>query len=145
MKNIFMATLLVLSTNAFSAEFLIKLSRIPGFSPNPTASDLTINDRGQITYRIANNKGTTTTKLGVLSDAALTKLKDKIELIADNAKLENLDANRPRCMDAPSTRILVNKGGKEITISSKVACRRSAVSGTEELANLVVSLETLGR
>lgn len=145
MKSFLVLAAILLSSEAMSSEVLLKLSRGSGFSPIPTRTVVTISENGQIV--VAKTVRNTTTKevLGKLSVKAVESLKDKIEEIADDAVLVDLDAKKPRCMDAPSTEIAVTKGSKEIVIAAKRSCHRFEVEAYEasNLSKLIESVATL--
>lgn len=145
MKTSLFILIAAISSQTFAAEKLITLTRGSGFSPVPRSIELSIEDNGKIISKTTTRGTSSSLLLGTLSKTAVANLKDRIELIDDNAVATNLDANRPRCMDAPSTRVVVNKGGKEIRISAKVSCQRFEVEGTSDLTSLITGLETLSK
>ena len=112
-KLFFVLSFVVLSSQAMSAGVLLKLSRGSGFSPFPRSTSLVITDTGEVFKQISERRLVRKVAVAQLSPVALSTLKEKIETIADDAVLINIDAKRPRCMDAPSTSLKVNKGGKE--------------------------------
>ena len=144
MKNLIVLSAMALSLSASAGE-LITLSRSSGFSPRPQSTKLTIDESGSIVRAVRTLGDLKKENLGKLSASAIQSLKDKIEAIDDNAKLVDPNPKAPRCMDAPSTTVTINKGGKDIVISSIVSCHTSTVDdgNAVELANLISSLETL--
>lgn len=140
-------SLLALSTQAFSAEYLVKYVRGGGFAPVAMNLEVSVLENGKVVA--VNKRGTVVSKtlVATLSPAGLQNLKDKIEQVPDNTKLVDLDPNRGRCMDAPSTRVTINKGGKEIAVSSVVNCKRFAAqdSYAVELSKLAESFVLLSK
>jgi hypothetical protein len=143
MKLFILLSVITLSTQVMSAEVLLKLQRGSGFGPVVSHSSLTITEDGQVTKMISQAGSVRKVSIGKLSANVVANLKDKIETIADNGKLINLDAQRPRCMDAPSTSLTVNKGGKEITISAWRMCQRFETKDleTKSLKSLAESFD----
>lgn len=72
-------------------------------------------------------------------------LKTKIEAIEDDAKLVDPNSKASRCMDVPSNSIVVNKGGKDITIYLRASCHTSKVENynAEDIAYLIQGLAKL--
>lgn len=145
MKLFFVLSFVVLSSQAMSAEVLLKLSRGSGFSPFPRSTSLVITDSGEVFKHISERRLVRKVAVAQLSPVALSTLKEKIESIADDAVLINIDAKRPPCMDAPSTSLKVNKGGKEIEIAAVRSCQRhqSEDLETEDLLALAQSFDYL--
>lgn len=143
MKSIFVLAAIVMSSQAMSSEVLLKYTKGSGFGPFPSTKTLEVKDNGEITRTNKFQNKIEKTQVGKLSAATVQVIKDRIENVSDNAKLVDLDANKPRCMDAPSTRISVNKGGKEIQISGYSNCHRLEVQETvaTEISKLVAALE----
>ena len=147
MKSLFVLAAIVMSSQAMSAETLLKYTKGSGFGPFPMSTTVEVKDNGEIsrTHRFQNKIEKSVT--GKLSAATVQIIKDRIETITDEAKLVDLDAKKPRCMDAPSTRIAVNKGGKEIQISGFSNCHRLAVqeSAAEALTKVAESFEYISK
>jgi hypothetical protein len=144
MKNLIVLSVMALSLSANAGE-LITLSRSSGFSPRPQSTKLTIDESGSIVRVVQTQREVTKETLGKLSANAVQSLKDKIESIDDNAKPVDPNPKAPRCMDAPSSSITVNKGGKSIVISSRASCHTSTVNdgNAVDLASLISSLDRL--
>ncbi len=131
MKFFILLSAITLSAQVMSAEVLLKYNQGSGFGPFVSSSSLTITEDGQVTKMISQARAVRRINIGKLSANVVANLKDKIETIADNGKLINLDAQRPGCMDAPSTSLIVNKGGKEITIAAWRNCQRHQTKDLE--------------
>jgi hypothetical protein len=144
MKNLIVLSVMVLSLSASAGE-LITLSKSSGFSPRPQSVKVTIEESGSIVRAIHTQGNLKKETLGKLSANAVQSLKDKIESIDDNAKPVDPNPKAPRCMDAPSSSITVNKGGKNILISSRASCHTSTVNdgNAVDLASLISSLDRL--
>lgn len=126
-----MKTLVILSAMSLSlsagATDLITLTRSSGLSTIPTSSQVSVNENGKI-IRVKRIRAVVTKEtLGQLSATTVQSLKDNIEGIDDNAKLVDQNPKAPKCMNSPSATITVNKGGKEITLSTKNSCHTSTV------------------
>jgi len=145
MKLLILLSTIALSSEVMSAEFLLKFTQGSGFGPFVSRSDLTVAEDGTISKFISQARSVKMVKVGKLSSTAVATLKDKIETIADNGKLINLDAQKPGCMDAPSTSLIVNKGGKEITIAAWRNCQRFQTNDleTKSLSSLAQSFDYL--
>lgn len=145
MKAIFLMTILSLSSNAFSAEFLVKLTRASGFSPIARSSQLIISEEGKITSVVNVQSKITKSAVGTLSAKTLANLKDTIERVADDAVLVDLDAKRPQCADAPGRRVEINKGGKTLIVSAVRNCHKYEVAGADasNLSKLAESLDSI--
>lgn len=139
MKSLIVFAAIAMSSQAMSAEVLLKYTKGSGFGPFPMSSTVEVKDNGEITRTSKFQNKTEKSVVGKLTASTIQNIKDKIETIADDAKLVDLDAKKPRCMDAPSTRISVIKGGKEIQIAGVSNCHRLAVqeSTAEALAKAV--------
>ncbi len=124
MKSLIILSAMVISTQVMSAEALLKFNQNSGFGPIVSNSSLIVFEDGQVTKMISQARAVRRVTIGKLSANAVANLKDKIETIADAGKLINLDAKKPRCMDAPSTSLTVIKGGKEIKIAAWMSCQR---------------------
>lgn len=141
MKILLALSIITLSLSVSAADVaLITLKKGSGFSPRPQSYQLTISETGAITKTSQSTSGTTKESLGKLSAKAILSIKDKIETISDDAKPVDPNPKAPKCMDAPSTSININKGGKEIVIFKRVACHTSVVNEGE--ANTLVELMT---
>lgn len=125
MKSLLIVATLALSANAFSSEALIKLSRNSGFSPLPSSSVLSVFETGKV--QLVSNHGSAVTKsqLKDISPNTVQAIKDNVEAINAKAEVIDLDANKPRCMDAPSSEITVKKNGKDVTIATFYSCHRA--------------------
>lgn len=146
MKNLLILTALALSFSASAADTtLLMLKRSSGFSPRPQAIHITISENGSIVRTVSTMREVTKETLGKLSVNAINSIKDKIETIDDNAVLVNPNPKAPKCMDAPSTTVAVNKGGKQITLKLRASCQTSTVDsvGADQLINLITAFETL--
>ncbi len=139
MKSLLVLATVLVSSQAMSAEVLLKFTKGSGFGPFPMSTTVEVKDNGEITRTSKFQNKTEKSVTGKLSASTVQVIKDRIEMIADDAKLVDLDAKKPRCMDAPSSRTSVNKGGKEIQIAGVSNCHRLAVEGSpaEALANVV--------
>jgi hypothetical protein len=138
MKSFLILFSIVLSSQAMSSEVLLKLSKGSGFGPIPRSSTLIVTELGQVTLLSSERRLVRKTEIAKLSKEAIESLKEKIETIDDAGILKNLDEKKPRCMDAPSTNLTVNKGGKEIVISAIRSCQRFQTSDLE--TNALTSL-----
>lgn len=146
MKNLLIISALALSFSATAASTnLITLKKSSGFSPRPQSVQIVISDNGTIVRTISTTKDVTKETLGKLSVNVVSAIKDKIESIDDNAVLVNPNPKAPKCMDAPSSSVSVNKGGKEITIKRRASCHTSTVESyqADNLINLISAFETL--
>lgn len=145
MKSLILMTILGLSSNVFSAEYLVKLTRASGFSPIARSSQLIISEDGKITSVVNVQSKITKSAVGTLSAKALANLKDTIERIADDAVLVDLDAKRPQCADAPGRRVEINKGGKTLIVSAVRNCHKYEVAGADanNLSKLAESLDSI--
>lgn len=146
MKSLLIIAALTLSSQVMSSEVLVKLHRGGGYSPLITSIVVEISEKGEIT-RTRTVKTTPVKKvIGKISANALQVLKDRIEIVDDNVKLIDFDAKKPRCMDAPSSSITINKGGKEIKIGGKSGCHKLGTEdySANDIANLIQSVEFLG-
>lgn len=141
MKSILVLATIVMSSQAMSAEVLLNYTKGSGFSPVPTSTNVVVKGNGEIVRTSKMGNKVEKTVVGKLSTATVQIIKDRIEMISDDAKLIDLDANKPRCMDAPSSTIYANKGGKEIQIARISGCHRFAVkeSAAEALTKVVDS------
>jgi hypothetical protein len=144
MKNLLIVSAFVLSFGA-SAGDLLTLSTGSGFGPHVFSSKVSISETGSITRSVQSAGETKKETLGKLSTSAVQGLKDKIETIADNAKLVDPNPKAPKCMDAPSSSVSVNKGGKVITIALRANCHNSAVEDlySSNLVDLIQGLSSL--
>jgi hypothetical protein len=144
MKLIALFSLMTLSTFA-SADVLVKYTSGSGFSPVPSSVSVEISDNGKVVATTFKGQSKEKSTIATLSATAVQSLKDKIESFEDNSKLIDLDAKKPRCMDAPSSTVSINKGGKSIDISARSACHTFKVENayTDNLTNLIQSLGTL--
>lgn len=141
MKNLVILSVMALSLSAGAAD-LLTLTRNSGFSPVPGESKTSINENGKIVRVKRIRAAVTKENLGQLSAAALQTLKDKIEEIDDNAKVIDPKPNAPRCMDAPSSSVAINKGGKVITLRESYSCHTAVVQGSKAAA-LISTIEKL--
>ncbi len=142
MKSLIVLAAIAMSSQAMSAEVLLKHTKGSGFGPFPMSTTVEVKDNGEITRTSKFQNKTEKSVVGKLSASTVQVIKDRIEMISDEAKLIDLDAKKPRCMDAPSSRVSVNKGGKEIQIAGVSNCHRLAVqeSTAEALTKLVEGL-----
>lgn len=142
MKSILILAALV-STSAFSSEALLKLSRHSGFSPRPYSSVLSVYETGKVDLVITRgNNDITTSELKDLSPNTIQKIKDSIEAINVKSPLVDKEANKPKCMDAPSSNVTVLKNKKEVTIGYYASCHRSEMQ-TKAAASLIKTIQTI--
>lgn len=141
MKSIVLMATLVLSANAFSGEALIKFTRGSGFAPIPFSSVLSVYETGKV--EIVTTRGTTKTKtqLEDLSPNTVQEIKDNIEAVKVKDVIVDLDANKPRCMDAPSSRIIISKNKKEVMIASFASCHRNQMQSKAATVLIKKTLE----
>ncbi len=141
MKSIVLMATLVLSANAFSGEALIKFTRGSGFAPIPYSSVLSVYETGKV--EVVTTRGTTKTKtqLEDLSPNTVQEIKDNIEAVKAKDVIVDLDANKPRCMDAPSSRIIITKNKKEVMIASFASCHRNQMQSKAATALIKKTLE----
>lgn len=139
--------LLALSTQAFSAEYLVKYVRGGGFAPVAMNLEVSVLENGKVVA--VNTRGTVASKtiVATLSPAGLQNLKDQIEQLADNTKLIDQNPSHPGCMDAPSSSTVVNKGGKIIKVAARINCKNFKADGSnaQELAQFADSLVFIAR
>lgn len=142
MKNLLVLSALVLSTNSFASDYLLKYNVGSGFSPIPMSSETKVLEDGKVVRTVYQGTKTTTKLAKTLSPNTIQAIKDNIEALKANAKLVDLDANKPRCMDAPSRSITANKEGKEIRVYSVSTCHKSVVK-SKAAENLIQAMETI--
>ncbi len=145
MKAVLLASLLTISSQAFSAEILLKITTGSGFSPVPRSTSLVITEDGKVTQYETERKLVTKTEIAKLSTGAVENLVSKIETVQDDVKLVDIDAKKPRCMDAPSTSLVLNKGGKSIEVYAVRSCHRFFATSpeVERIVNLVKGFQYL--
>lgn len=139
--------LLALSSQAFSAEFLVKFRQGGGFAPVAMSRELLVLETGKVVSVVTRGTSVTKTTLATLSATGLQNLKDKIEQLDDNTKLVDPNPSHPGCMDAPSSSTIVNKGGKEIKVGARINCKNYKAEGAyaNELAQFADSLVFISR
>jgi hypothetical protein len=144
MKILIILSVMALSLSAGAAD-LLTLTQGSGFSPIPSSSQVSVSENGKIIRFKRVRAAVTKETLGQLSATTVQSLKDKIEGIDDNAKLVDPNPKAPKCMDAPSSSITINKGGKEITISARSSCHTSTVEATNaySLISIIEGLSSL--
>ena len=146
MKNLLVLSVMFLglSANAGNAP-LLTLKSHSGFSPRPSSSQITIFENGKIVRVIQAMREVTRETLGKLSVNSVSSIKEKIETISDNAVLVDLYPEAPKCMDAPSSSVAVNKNGKEITLKERASCHTYEVQDGEahNLVELVTAFGAL--
>ncbi|MBC7538807.1 MAG: hypothetical protein H7281_08300 [Bacteriovorax sp.] len=144
MKILVILSVIALSLTAGAAD-LLTYKGSSRFSPIPSSNQVSVSENGKITRVKQVRAAVTREVLGQLSANAVQSLKDQIEGIADNAKLVDPNPKAPRCMDAPSSSVSVNKGGKEITITTRNSCHTSTVedSNAYSLISLITGLNSL--
>ena len=120
----------LLSTFGFSASAgtLLEVSRVDGFTPNPSTQTINVDQNtGVVTSVTTTEHGnapiTTTTVLAQLSKAGLKNLKTKIVAATDaNGTLEDQQPDQPKCSDAPTFEINVSKGSGLVTVFKSYSC-----------------------
>lgn len=142
MKSLVTLALVLLSTNVFSSDVLLKLNRHSGFSPVPFSSVLSIRETGKVDLLTTRGTVSKKTKLETLSPNTIQEIKDNIEKLNAKDALVDLDANKPRCMDAPSQVYTAIKDGKEIEIGRNFSCHR-VVMKSKAAAALVKTIQEI--
>lgn len=144
MKFLIASSFLASSLSVNAAD-LLTYTQHSGFSPVAFSVKVAVSEEGKITR--VRTQGTKVTKenLGVLSSTAVQSLKDKVGAIDDDAKLVDSNPSAPKCMDAPSSSISVNKSGKVITLKSNALCHTSVVKSipANDLNNVMEGLRAL--
>lgn len=142
MKLLAMISLLALSSNTFAADYLLKMNYGSGFSPVKIGTELIVSETGKVvkTKWYGNTKETKLIK--TLSPNTIQAIKDDISTIRSNAKLIDLDANKPRCMDAPSKTYRLMKEDKEVVFALYSGCHKSFVK-SKAAERLVQVIDTL--
>lgn len=145
MKSLVMVSLLTLSANTFAADYLLKFNYGSGFSPVKIGTELTVSETGKVvkTKWYGNTKETKLIK--TLSPNTIQAIKDDISAIKSTAKLVDLDANKPRCMDAPSKTYRMMKEDKEVVFSLYSSCHKSIIKSkaAERLVQVVDTLNAI--
>jgi hypothetical protein len=133
---------LLLSLNVHAADnFVARYVSHAGFSPHPQTITADIHRTGLVTYKVNDlkTKKTITTTVAVLAPAQVRKLLAAASKLSA-ASLKDLDADKPRCMDAPSRGISVlDKTGTPFQISSWHACHRYEIPDSTE-AQLITNV-----
>jgi hypothetical protein len=138
MKSLLIISAIAMSFNSFAGEYLLKETFGSGFSPVPMGRVTSILETGKVT-EVKTVKGKkSAVVLKVLSPNTIQEIKDAIDDLKSTDTLVDLDANKPRCMDAPSTTLTVLKGKKEIVISARHSCHTEVVKS--KAAEKLISL-----
>lgn len=123
MTKMILAAAFMLSASAHAAQDLVTYSRSAGFSPRPGYETVRIQEDGKVRFysqylnRKTNKKEITDKLIAKLSSERTAALKAILSKIKED-DLKDQDANRPRCMDAPSSGIAVG----EIAIFRRESC-----------------------
>lgn len=125
MKTLFLIAAMTFSASAFSAEALLKLTRHSGFAPIPFGSILSVYETGRVELLTTKGMVQTKTRLPDVSPNTIQDIKDNIQDIKVREALVDLDSKKPRCMDAPSSKIIIRKNQKEVLIASFAFCHRT--------------------
>ena len=145
MKLLTFISLLSLSANSFAADYLLKFNYGSGFSPVKIGTELTVSETGKVvkTKWYGNTKETKLVK--TLSPNTIQAIKDDITSIKSNAKLVDLDANKPRCMDAPSKTYRLMKEDKEVVFALYSGCHKSLIKSkaAEKLVQVIDALNSI--
>jgi hypothetical protein len=149
MKTLFILTAWALSFSVNAADLaLIKFSKSFVFTPNPQSLEISVLKNGTIlkvvTYHYDSEQNTQEI-LGHLSAYSLNALNYKIARISAEGKLVDPNANEPFCMDAPSSSVVIEKNGKEMTIVTHAGCHTFAVEEYQarQLADFIEAFEIL--
>jgi len=141
MKSLLILATVAFSASAFSSEALIKFTRGSGFAPIPYSSVLSVYETGKVEVVVTRGVKTTKTQLEDLSPNTIQEIKDNIDAVKAQDAIVDLDANKPRCMDAPSSRILITKNKKEVMIASFASCHRNQMQSKAATALIKKTLE----
>jgi hypothetical protein len=144
MKFVLSFLVCALSLPAFATDVLISFGEHDGFIRHPLIKALTISTDGSVVVEVREvSGGVIRNELTIqLAPTALQKLKRLIDGLPPEAKLVDLDANKPRCMDAPSQQIAVYTQGQQRVTYFWASCHASALenNAADELNSLVKSL-----
>lgn len=113
------------STSAFSAEALLKLTRHSGFAPIPFGSVVSVYETGRVELLTVKGMVQTKTRLPDVSPNTIQDIKDNIQDIRVKDALVDLESKKPKCMDAPSSKIFIRKNQKEVLIASYAFCHKA--------------------
>lgn len=139
MKSMIALGLLVTLTSANASEFLLKKAVRPGFMPNPTYTETTITESGKVKLLTQTHSTKSLKTVKEISPNQVQKIKDLIDAVNPKLKVIDLDANKPRCMDAPSRTYSITKNDKEVVIGGWSGCHRSQMNSkaAQELIKII--------
>src|SRR4051812_1642139 len=110
MKSLLILAALAVSSSAFSSEALLKLTRHSGFAPRPFSSTLSVYETGKVELVVTRgNNDITKTEMQDLSPNTIQAIKDNIEAVKVKTPLIDLEAKKPKCLDAPSSEVKITK------------------------------------
>ena len=145
MKAVLLISLLVINGPATSSEVILNLTSKSNFLLNPSTKSLVVTNDGNVTGYETENKFVKKTKIAKLSVDAVENLLMRVESIQEDSKLIDIDAKKPRCMDAPSNSLVVNKGGRLIEVYAIRSCHRffAITPEVDRIVNLVKGFQYL--
>ena len=133
--------------SALSSAVLVKYVIGSGFSPNPREQTLSVDKSGRVINTIKNlrNAQVTTTQLAQFSLEGLKNLNDKIAAVPLDLKLVDENEGEPKCLDAPSSSIIVSTENREVVIAQRASCHNfvAQISSTYDLRDLMLGLVSL--
>jgi hypothetical protein len=98
--------------------------------------EVRVTEDGKVTQFTTEKMVTTKKSLKSLSPNTVQDIKDNISALKVSAQLIDLDEGKPRCTDAPSSKVLIMKNNVEKVIAGKSSCHRLAVK-SKAATNLV--------
>ncbi len=139
MKSIIALSMLFSLASINASEFLLKKAVRPGFMPNPTYTETTILETGKVKLLTRTHAKQSLKTIKEISPNEVQKIKDLIAKVNPKAKVVDLDANKPRCMDAPSKTYSITKDDQEVVIGGWSSCHRSQMNSkaAQELIKII--------
>jgi hypothetical protein len=141
MKNLITVSLMLLGSNVFASDMVLKLSTAT-FEMHPMSRTVTVLETG-VVKEVKTDRGVKSSQeLKSVSPNLVQKIKDLSEKLDPKAKLVDLDAGKPKCMGGGSSHIYAIKNNKEVEVGGGSFCHRIVLNspGAKELVKIIADI-----
>jgi hypothetical protein len=143
MKNLMTISLMLIGTNVFASDVVLKLSTA-SMEMLPMTRTVTVLETGAV-KEVKTVRGVKSSQeLKSVSPNLVQKIKDLTEKLDPKAKLVDLDAGKPRCMGGGTSHIYATKNNKEVEVGGFTSCHQILLNspGAKELVKIVTDINS---
>lgn len=142
MKLILIAFAFMYNCLAFSADVIVQYKMSGGFVQNPSLLTVSLLSDGTIVKEIQSPQSSVKLSKEIvakISGSALLNVQREINRIPYKTPLVDLDAKKPKCLDAPTSQIAIVNNGQSLVTYLRSSCHTSSLQyGIADSLNTVM-------